>query len=135
MTAPDLAENVDITKRTVHRVLKRLIEHGAVQAIEGVGLNGATRYADDVTPNAGVVDLTDENGEVATPPGWDSYTWTVAIRDRVVEQPGPTASTTPTDGSPTVSTGGSILLLAGIDPLIRVLAPTVATRAARRRSR
>jgi len=48
-----------------------------VQAFEGGGAHGATLYADDGVPSAGVVDLAD----IANDAVLDSYTWSLAIRD------------------------------------------------------
>jgi len=80
-TAYELAQETDVSKRHVHRTLERLAEHGNVQAFEDEGENGATLYVDDGVPNRGVVDLTDEDGEVVTDAVCRPYTWSVTVRD------------------------------------------------------
>ena len=75
----DVADEADVSKRHVHRTLKRLADHGTVQAFEGAGRNGATLYAESGLPNSGVVDLTDEDGEVVTDHVRAPYTWSVTI--------------------------------------------------------
>jgi hypothetical protein len=51
---------------------------GAVQAFAGAGEHGATLYADDGLPNAGVADL---SSKTANNYVLDTYTWSLAIRD------------------------------------------------------
>lgn len=96
-TALELADLADVSKRHAQRVLKRLAERDAVQAFDRAGPNGATLYADDGTPNTGVVDLTNEDGEVATDLVWGSYTWAVSIQDVCVDETRPTAGRTGAD--------------------------------------
>jgi len=81
LSGRELANRTDVSKRHVHRTLKRLLEEDVVDAIEKHGPNGATMYADAGAPNTGVADLTDDDGEVVTAPVWSSYTWAVSIRD------------------------------------------------------
>ncbi|WP_227015583.1 GntR family transcriptional regulator [Haloarcula sp. JP-L23] len=76
MTAREIADDVGVTKEHVRQTLNRLEGMDAVQAFEGGGVHGATLYADDGLPNAGVVDL----GETANDSVLDTYTWSLAIR-------------------------------------------------------
>jgi hypothetical protein len=87
-TARQIAAETDVSKRHVHRTLERLAEHGTVQAFEGRGTNGATLYAEDGLPNDGIVDLTDDDDEVATGVVLSSYTWGVTVRAVEDDAPG-----------------------------------------------
>ena len=101
-SAYDLAQETDVSKRHVHRTLERLVEHGNAQAFDGRGTNGATLYADDGVPNTGVVDLTDEDGEVVTDAVLSSYTYSVTVAEvdgaGAGEHDGSTRRTTPSTG-------------------------------------
>ncbi|MBX0350367.1 hypothetical protein EGH26_19450 [Halomicroarcula pellucida] len=77
MTAREVAADVGVTKEHVRQTLDRLEGMDSVQAFEGGGAHGATLYADDGLPNAGVVDL----GNTANDAVLDTYTWSLAIRD------------------------------------------------------
>jgi DNA-binding transcriptional ArsR family regulator len=109
-SARDLAHAADVSKRHVQRTLERLIEEDVVDAVERIGPNGATMYAETGSPNSGVVDLTDADGEVTTAPVLDSYTWAVAIADPSVPAArDEVASTAADDDRPTIwpaETGG-----------------------------
>ncbi|MFB6299134.1 MAG: helix-turn-helix transcriptional regulator [Halobacteriales archaeon] len=83
LTSRQISDQTGVSKRHVHRILKNLVEHGVVEAIEGVGPNGATIYTDDETPKTGIVDLTNEDGEIVTSSVWASYTWSVSIQPPV----------------------------------------------------
>jgi hypothetical protein len=76
LSAKAIADRVDCSKEHVRRTLERLLEDDVIQAFEEVGSHGATLYADDGLPNAGVVDL-----DIANDPVLDPYTWSLAIRD------------------------------------------------------
>ena len=102
VTAYELAQETGVSKRHVHRTLERLVEHGDVQAFEGKGPNGATLYADDGVPNRGVVDLTDEDGQVVTDAVCSPYTWSVTVQDI---KRGETGTTDDQPAEPTPSTG------------------------------
>jgi DNA-binding transcriptional ArsR family regulator len=91
LSARNIANRTDASKRHVHRTLERLLKEDVVDAVERHGPNGATMYAKTGVPNAGVADLTDEDGEVVTAPVWSSYTWTVAIADPSDADPSRTA--------------------------------------------
>lgn len=101
-SARELADVVDISKRHVHRTLERLADHGTVQAFDRAGANGATLYADTGLPNGGVVDLTDEDGEVVTAHVSGPYTWSVTIHAPDDSSNGSTSrstdESTPSDG-------------------------------------
>lgn len=98
LTARDIAERTGLSKRSVLRTLKRLAEHGVVDAIEGAGDHGATLYADSGLPHAGIVDLGDEDlDEIATFTVWDSHTWTVAVSAPDVPESGAGRATPTTD--------------------------------------
>ena len=76
LTAREISDAVNVSKEHVRQTLHRLIEEDVVQALEN-GPNGATLYADDGVPTAGVVD-----SETITNDGvQDTYTWSLAIRD------------------------------------------------------
>jgi DNA-binding transcriptional ArsR family regulator len=79
LTAREIGSRTGVSKRHVHRTLKRLVEHDVVDALEGRGPNGATLYSDAGVPTSGVVDVRGKNGEVATGLVWGSYTWAVAV--------------------------------------------------------
>lgn len=114
-TVRDLVEETGVSKSHVHRALNRLVDHGTVQAFERAGPNGATLYADDGTPNSGVVDLTAEDGETVPGPVLDSYTWAGTVRDVLagdsVDGAVDRADATPTDGLYAYINGGD-----GSDP-------------------
>lgn len=87
LSARELADRADCSKEHVRKTLKRLLpdedddRRGAVQAYERAGEHGATLYTDDGAPNSGVVDLDD----IANDPVWGSYTWSLAIRDPLLD--------------------------------------------------
>ncbi|MFB6237537.1 MAG: hypothetical protein ABEH81_04115 [Halopenitus sp.] len=83
LTAREISNAVDCSKRHVQKTLSRLLpdgddRRGPLQAFENAGPHGATLYSTDGLPNSGVVDLA---GVTANDPVWSSYTWSFAIRD------------------------------------------------------
>ncbi|SFS62735.1 hypothetical protein [Halostagnicola kamekurae] len=76
-TVRELSDAVGCSKEHVRQTLERLVERDAVQAIEGMGVNGATLYSDSGLPHSGVVDIQ----ESPTPPYEDSSRWALAIRE------------------------------------------------------
>lgn len=92
-TAREIAEAVGVTKEHVRQTLHRLEGMDVVQAFEGGGAHGATLYADDGLPNAGVVDL----GETANDAVLDTYTWSLAIRDTAPAVDAPTTGASTDD--------------------------------------
>ena len=88
MSTREIADSVGCSKEHVRKTLSRLRDrdHGrdAVQAFERSGTNGATLYADAGAPNAGVVDL----DAITNDHVLDSYTWSLAIRDPIVNDSG-----------------------------------------------
>ena len=77
-TAREIGDSVACSKEHVRQTLKRLEQEDVVQAIRGEGGHGATLYADDGTPNSGVVDV----DEIANDPLLESTSrWSLAIRD------------------------------------------------------
>jgi hypothetical protein len=92
-TAQEITTEADVSKRHAQRTLERLADHDVVDALKREGPNGATLYSDAGVPTTGIVDVTNEDGEVATSLVWGSYTWAVAVRDPVTgESGGDTAS-------------------------------------------
>jgi len=89
-TVRGIADAVDVTKEHVRQTLDRLEGMDAVQAFEGGGAHGATLYADDGLPNAGVLDV----GDIANDVVLGTYTWSLAIRD-----PAPAVDALPTEAS------------------------------------
>jgi hypothetical protein len=83
VTAREVADEVDCSKEHVRTTFARLQERDLLQAFEGGGPNGATLYADDGTPNAGMVDVqpSTTNNDV-----WGSYTASLAIQDPVTPE-------------------------------------------------
>jgi DNA-binding transcriptional ArsR family regulator len=109
VTARELADEISIPKRTVHRALEKLLEHDVIDAIEGAGPHGATLYSESGLPTTGVVDLTDEDGQIVTVPVWDSYTWAVVIDDADDASSGGRAAPTPAEEErPTIWDGDDV---------------------------
>jgi hypothetical protein len=79
LSARDLAEQADVSKPHAYETLERAAEFDVVDAIPGAGDHGATLYADDGTPTAGMVDL--EADIVCDHVRDPTYTWSLAIRD------------------------------------------------------
>jgi len=73
----EIADDVDCSKEHVRETLRRLEGESLVQALDGIGEHGATLYADDGTPNSGVVDV----DEPPTTAYEDTSRWSLAIRD------------------------------------------------------
>jgi len=89
LSAREVADDVDVSKEHVRGTLQRLVDLGAVQALNDAGDHGATLYADDGLPTTGVADLETTNDHVL-----DTYTWSLAIRDPA---PTPDAEAVDTD--------------------------------------
>lgn len=90
VTARALARETGVSKQHVHDTLDRLVEHGAVDAFERAGANGATLYADVGVPNTGVVDLAGDGEETVNSPVWDSSTCLLTVDRPGTAPPGRT---------------------------------------------
>ena len=82
MTARELAEATDASKRHVTKTLKRLHDAGRVECREGIGDYGAdVFYTGQAT--SGIVDLGAR--EITNDVVWSSYTWSFAISPPICE--------------------------------------------------
>jgi len=79
VTAREIAEQADVSKRHVHDTPETLVEAGVVDDPEAAGPHGATLYSDDGLPTRGIADITGEDGEIADSLVWSSYTWSVVV--------------------------------------------------------
>jgi AraC-like DNA-binding protein len=103
LTAREISSRTGVSKRHVHRTLKRLVGHNVADALEGRGPNGATLYSDAGVPTSGVVNVRGEDGEVAKGHVLDSYTRAVAVDAPTTgDEGGDTADRVETGERPTI---------------------------------
>ena len=77
-TAREIAEAVGCSKEHVRQTLDRLEDRDVVQALHSAAEHGASTYADDGLPNAGVVGAAETTND---PLSGTTNTWSLAIRD------------------------------------------------------